>query len=236
MDGAKALGFEKGQTILLNIQAIMERIKSFLKESHPSKWLFYGDSITHGAKHTLGHRDFSELFRERLVWEMQRHGDLVLNAAYSGFTCAELLGEFDWRAKSFAPNVAFIMIGTNDCTRFSTEEFRANLIELLGELAEIDALPVLMTPIPVLRELNEQRKSLPLFAQVIREVAAAKDVPLIDHFQLWEQCPGKFYLYSDELHPNEHGHLKIALDIFKALDIYDSEKSWVCHMFAPEAL
>ena len=99
-------------------QVNMERIKSFLKDSRPTKWLFYGDSITHGAKHTLGHRDFSEHFRERLVWEMQRNADLVLNAACSGFTCAELLSEFDWRAKAFAPNVAFIMIGTNDSTRF----------------------------------------------------------------------------------------------------------------------
>ena len=160
----------------------------------------------------------------------------MLNAAFSGFTCAELLGEFDWRAKAFAPDVAFIMIGTNDSTRFSPEEFRENLVELLGRFASIGTLPVLMTPIPVLRDLNESRRTLPLFAQAMRDVAAERDIPFIDHFQLWEQCPGMFYLYADELHPNEHGHLKIALDIFKSLDIYDNEKSWICRMFAPEEL
>ena len=95
---------------------------------------------------------------------------------------------------------------------------------------------MLQTPIPVLRDLNDARRKLPLFAQTIREVATERNIPLIDHFSLWEQCPGKFYLYADELHPNEHGHLKIAQDIFKAMDIYDSEKSWICRMFAPEAL
>ena len=43
----------------------MDRIKAILNGSAPARWLFYGDSLTHGAKHTDGRRDFTELFRER---------------------------------------------------------------------------------------------------------------------------------------------------------------------------
>jgi len=35
----------------------MQRIKDILKSEKPVKWLFYGDSITHGALYTSGWRD-----------------------------------------------------------------------------------------------------------------------------------------------------------------------------------
>ena len=73
------------------MKSIMER----MKEPRGMRWLFYGDSITHGAKHTAGSKDFSELFRERIAWELGRRDDLVLNGAYSGFTTRELLEKFD---------------------------------------------------------------------------------------------------------------------------------------------
>ena len=102
----------------------MDRVKAILQNPEPARWLFYGDSITHGAKHTEGRRDFTEHFRERVIWELQRSRDLVLNSAHSGFKTTELLRDFEWRAAAFRPTVAFIMIGTNDsAANVSPEEF-----------------------------------------------------------------------------------------------------------------
>ncbi|MBP5639633.1 MAG: SGNH/GDSL hydrolase family protein [Victivallales bacterium] len=213
----------------------MERIKAILAGEAPARWLFYGDSITHGAKHTLGMRDFSELFRERVLWEMRRQSDLVLNSAYSGFTCEALLRDFDWRAKAFAPTVSLVMIGTNDSTRVTPDVFRRQLCELVEKFDAIHTLTVLQTPLPVLLNLDAKRSSVPELAQVVRDVALEYRLPLIDHFKSWSDDPAKFYLHADALHPNAQGHIKIAHDIFRAFGIFD-EDSWVCKLFAPNAL
>lgn len=215
----------------------MEKIKLLLSETSPIRWLFYGDSITHGAKHTCGKRDFSELFRERILWEMQRRNDLVLNSAYSGFKTVDLLRDFDFRAAAFKPHVAFVMIGTNDsATEIDLAEYQKQLNELLDKFAAIDCQVVLQTPPPVLRNLDEQRVRVPEFAEAARQVAQKRNVPLIDHFKLWQECPAEFYLHADVLHPNALGHIKLAHDIFKAMDIFDIQSSWVCRFYAPESL
>ena len=214
----------------------MERIRAILNDPAPARWLFYGDSLTHGAKHTDGKRDFTEHFRERVLWELQRSSDLVLNSAFSGFTTADLLRDFEWRAAAFRPTVAFVMIGTNDSAAGVTpEEFARQLEELLDKFAAIGSQVVLQTPIPVLWDLAPQRKTVPLLAESMRQVAARRKVPLIDHFAAWKECPAEFYLHADALHPNAEGHIKIAHDIFKALGIFETEKSRVCRFFAPDA-
>ena len=215
----------------------MDRVKAFLKNPEPARWLFYGDSLTHGAKHTEGKRDFSEHFRERVIWELHRSGDLVLNSAHSGFKTADLLRDFEWRAAAFRPTVAFVMIGTNDSAAGATpEEFAGQLGELLDRFAAIGTLTVLQTPVPALRNLDPKRLSMPRLAESMRQLAARRNVPLIDHFTLWQNCPAEFYLHADELHPNAAGHIKLAHDIFRALGIFDPAASWVCRFFAPDTL
>lgn len=215
----------------------MERIRAILNDPAPARWLFYGDSLTHGAKHTNGRRDFTELFRERVLWELQRRSDLVLNSAFSGFRTADLLRDFEWRAAAFRPTVAFVMIGTNDSAAGVTpEEFARQLEELLDKFAAIGSQVVLQTPVPPLRALDPQRLSVPELAEAMRGVAARHNVPLIDHFAAWSGFPAEFYLHADVLHPNAEGHIKIAHDIFRALGIFETEKSWVCRLFAPNAL
>ena len=54
----------------------------------PWCWLFYGDSITHGAAHTHGWRSFPEIFAERVRWEIHHMHDVVINTGISGNTSA----------------------------------------------------------------------------------------------------------------------------------------------------
>ena len=214
----------------------MEQIKNLLKSSEPVRWLFYGDSITHGAKHTNGRRDFSEHFRERVVWELQRKKDLVLNSAFSGFKVSDLLRDFDFRAQAFMPHAAFILIGSNDSADVEPDVFAGQLEELVGKFEAINCRCILQTTLPVLRDLDPKRLRTPEFAEKVRFIAGKYDLPLIDHFESWKNDSAEFYLHADALHPNGEGHIKIAHDIFRALGIFDCENSRVCRFFAPDKL
>ena len=102
----------------------MEEIKQLLRADRPVKWLFYGDSITHGALHTFGWRDYTQIFAERLRYEMGRSMDVVINTAISGNSTRELLQGFDWRVAQFQPDVLLLMIGIAGAITHMDEEVR----------------------------------------------------------------------------------------------------------------
>jgi len=47
----------------------LDKIKCRMSSDIPVKWLFAGDSITHGALHTWGWRDYTEHFSERIRYD-----------------------------------------------------------------------------------------------------------------------------------------------------------------------
>src|SRR5687767_5660953 len=53
----------------------LQKIAEFLRGKAPIKWIFSGDSITQGAKHTFGDRSYPEIFSERVRWELGRVRD-----------------------------------------------------------------------------------------------------------------------------------------------------------------
>jgi lysophospholipase L1-like esterase len=215
----------------------MQRITDLLQSSQPVKWLFYGDSITHGAVHTFGARDYAQHFDERVRFEMGRVTDVVINTAISGNTTRELLAGFDWRVRQFSPQVVFLMIGMNDCSetrQLPAEEFQKNLQQLCAQLQEINALPVLQTTCPILPNTTPDRE--PYFAQymqIIRDVADANNLPLVDHHQHWEENRDKLYYWmSNPFHPNGEGHLAFAHLLFREMEIFDANSN-TCRLFTP---
>ena len=203
-----------------------DRLHKLLKTQESCRWLFYGDSITHGACHTFGKRDFSGHFREHIIWELKRQHDLVLNSAFSGYTLRDLLREFDARAAFFQPHAVFVMVGTNDCVKYPREEFRENLQKLLDKFRQIGCCMVLQTPPPLITPLDPRRgENLQAYPEIIREFAGEFSLDLIDHWRAWEKLPQqeRYYLMSDPVHPNEIGHLKIAQDLFRYLECFSPE-------------
>ena len=215
----------------------MKRIKEFFGQETPRKWLFYGDSITHGALHTYGHRDYVELFAERVRFEMGRVSDLVITSAISGDNTRGLLSGFEWRVAQFKPDAVFVMIGMNDCSEgndISLAEFRENLDRLTGMIGDLCSIPVLQTTCPILPNLAPDRSPyFDGFMDAIREVAVDRDVPLIDHTRFWlEHSDSHFYWMSNEFHPNHHGHLAFAKLIYEELGIWDPASA-SCRFFLP---
>lgn len=209
----------------------LEKITALLKQKEPVIWLFTGDSITEGVKHTHGYRSFPEIFSERVRWELQRSRDIVINSAISGHTTVNILNDFDWRVTQFKPSVVFLMIGTNDCSttkHLSVANFETNLNTLVNKIKATNAIPVLLTPNVILANKAPERASLPEYIPVIRKVAEKYKLVLIDNYAYWknaidnepEKAVFKNWL-NDPLHPNATGHQEIARLIFKSLNIFN---------------
>ena len=211
------------------------RISDLLKEKeNPLIWVFTGDSITHGAKHTHGFRSYPEIFAERIRWELGRVRDVIVNTGISGNTTETILDDFDWRVKQFRPNVVSLMIGTNDCAkgRVSIESFEKNLFLLVKNFRDANAIPVLHTPNIIITEKDPSRSELSEYVSVTRKVAAAEKVILVDNYRYWQEtlesnAGEKVYKdwLNDPLHPDGDGHSEIARLMFRELSIFDPAAS-----------
>lgn len=216
----------------------MQRVRSLLENKEtPLKWLFYGDSITHGARHTFGGRDYTEHFSERVRTELGRPRDIVIKTAISGNTTENLLKDFDWRCGQFQPHVVFLMIGMNDCStgrNLPLETFEANLHELCNRIEGLGALTVLQTTCPILPGTAPDREpNFPAYMEAIRRVACARQLPLVDHEAYWKENIGRhFFWMSNAFHPNQYGHTAFAHELFRALGIFDPA-SPTCSLYVP---
>ena len=154
----------------------VDELRARARASDPILWVFLGDSITHGALHTFGWRDYTEIFAERVRFELGRQGDLVLNAAYSGYTAPRLASELDHRCLRFRPQVVSIMIGTNDAKAgpAGLTEFETTLTDMVRRVqTEIGAHIILQTPPPIDTRNAPERESLPRYAEAMRRFVSA---------------------------------------------------------------
>ncbi|NND31258.1 MAG: SGNH/GDSL hydrolase family protein [Saprospiraceae bacterium] len=207
-----------------------EKIKELLASKDRYRWLFTGDSITMGAKHTHGYRSYSEIFHERLQWELGRSWDIVINTGMSGHTTQHILEDFDWRVAQFNPSVISLMMGTNDAAkdRISPTDFKINLQSLITKFRDLGAIPILHTPNPIIVEKAPERKNLPEYIPAIKSIAEEEQVILVDNYAHWQKNMQERSIkeihrewLNDPLHPNGKGHQQIAREMFRTLDIYD---------------
>lgn len=207
------------------------RVKAIIEGTESANWVFTGNSITQGAKHTHGMRPYSEIFAERIRWEMQRANDIIINTAISGHTTLNLLKDFEVRVAQFNPKVVVMMIGTNDAaltTNISVESFGNNLSKLIDQIRSIGTIPVIMSPNIIITQKSPERNRLHEYVKKMSEVVKAKDVIYVDNWNIWIDELGKKYngevfkeLVNDPLHPNGYGHQEIAMALFKELSIFD---------------
>lgn len=190
----------------------------------PVTWLFLGDSITQAVLHTRGRRGFVEHFAERVRGELGRVGDAVINTGVSASTAEAALPEFHWRVGRFAPDVVFVMFGTNDAAEGldGVRSFRYALDQVVQRSRDVGATVVLQTPPPVLPGGPRDPEVVARYAAEVRDLATGLGVVVVDHHARWSGPGGAApQWFDDPTHPGALGHLELARALFETVGIAD---------------
>jgi lysophospholipase L1-like esterase len=230
----------------------VHRIHALLQAERSVTWLFAGDSITQGAVHTHGWRDYTQIFRERLG-ELGRNEDVVVNTAVGGWSLPPLAARLDERVVRFRPDAVFLLFGTNDAAGGlqGLETFGAAYAEVVARCRQAGiGLVVLQTTVPLmpldaerlaalempagkLEGVRRRLACLPAFVEATRQAAAAAGAPLVDHWAVWQRAGWRLGQLSEGLfHANEYGHRLMAHTLFRACGMW-SDSSWTCRQFVP---
>lgn len=208
----------------------MEAISDLLKSEESIKWLFTGDSITHGALHTYGSRDYVQIFEERVRYELARGRDIVIKTGISGWRSQNLLDDIECNILQFKPQVVSIMVGMNDATSGCDylDAFTANCNSLIDQIQTgTGAIIILHTTNPIAPGGDPSREpALPYINERIIAIGEQRDLAVIDHYaywkRVWEQNPLRMLQWTDDpIHPNDFGHKAMAKLLFKGLGIWD---------------
>jgi lysophospholipase L1-like esterase len=209
----------------------MERIKKLLSSDVPLRWLFTGDSITHGALHTFGSRDYVQIFEERVRWEIGRVRDHIIRTAISGYKTGSILEDIQWNVLQYHPHIVSIMIGMNDAAEGieTLATFRNNYLSILDSIlsSRKDTAFLLHTPNPVIPGTSGVREeNLSAIADTIIKIGKERNIPVIDHYKHWQMAwkenPIRIFTWmTDGVHPGSQGHLAFARLLLKEIGIWD---------------
>ena len=186
------------------------------KASGKWTWVFYGDSITHGAAHTKGWRSFPEIFTERVRYELGLPYDVVVNTGISGQTSVEVLCRFRQDVVAHHPKVVVMMIGTNDVAQnigAISDECYLNNVASACDIAKANGIKMLLCSIPPC-DFFPWRSEMTPGPEVIRlngklrEYAEAEGIQYVDYFSILNNGKdGMIPEYtSDHCHPTPLGY------------------------------
>ncbi|PCJ62343.1 MAG: hypothetical protein COA79_04565 [Planctomycetota bacterium] len=121
---------------------------------------------------------------------------------YSGWTSSQLLNSVPNVIKQHKPELAIILIGTNDVNKGgNVTSYEKNLNSIVDKLIASGCVPILTT-IPPCRNKIEKVKS---FNVVVHKIAKAKNIPTINYFEeIMSRSNGKWenFISKDGVHPN----------------------------------
>ena len=151
------------------------------------KIIFFGDSLTNlaGEEKPKEHvkKGYVNIVREQLQEKHAGKNIEVDWVATGGHTVPDLIKRVDKDVIAKKPTIVVIQIGCNDARRLSKETFKSSLEELIDRLQR-EGIQVIQCSLTSVGEkhdgTNKDDPNLEAFAQVEREVAAAKKVPLND--------------------------------------------------------
>jgi lysophospholipase L1-like esterase len=192
--------------------------------------LFFGDSLTYLAGKEEPKKFVTKGY-VRIVGETlkQTHKDQDIEVdwvATGGHTVPDLLARLDKDVLPKKPTIVVIQIGCNDARRIPKERFQSSLEELIDRLkkANIQVVQCTLTSVGEKHDgTNKDDPKLEAFAQVARDVAKAKQVPLNDlrkaFVDYWKKHnpdnKGSGILTYDGNHFNQTGNQFVAEQMLK---------------------
>jgi alpha-L-fucosidase 2 len=183
-----------------------------------------GDSITEGftIDHPEAHGYPAEL--NRILGDKY----IVKNFGAGGTTCL-LKGDhpfvsdfrhFYEKSAEFKPNIVVLMLGGNDSKSANfahKDDFAHDLEQLANHFSNLETKPrvYLCLPAPAFsKSYGISNENIDQLIPIIREVASAKKLPLIDINAAMKGHPDYF---SDGIHPNAKGATLLAKTVADAL-------------------
>ena len=165
----------------------------------------------------------------------------IVNSGVPGDTTERARKRFDEDVLAHQPDVVIIQLGGNDAAidvwngktepRVSVERYRENLVYFITSLKKIGAQVILTTPgmfrwTSTLKELYGKPPYNPdvpdgfcfklrEYSAVVRDIAAAENVFLVDIFKAhedYDRVDGRSIdeIFLDGMHPNDVGHALVA--------------------------
>jgi lysophospholipase L1-like esterase len=187
--------------------------------------IYFGDSLTNlaGVEEPKEHvtKGYVRIVRDALQEKHKNKNIEVDWVATGGHTVPDLLKRVDSDVIAKKPTIVVIQIGCNDARRIPTETFRTSLEELIDKLqsAGVQVVQCSLTSVGEKYDgTNKDDPKLDEFAQVERDVAKEKNVPLIDlrkaFVAYWKKNnpdnkPSGVLTY-DGNHFNQRGHEFVA--------------------------
>ncbi|GAA3116857.1 lysophospholipase L1-like esterase [Kribbella aluminosa] len=216
----------------------MDGVRSLFGSPDPVTWLFTGDSVTQGSAYLHGHRDYTQLFAERVRVELKRSADAVINTAVGGRTIAAVAADADRAILRYRPDVVIFGAGLND-SRGGAEgvaSFVDTYRDLCRQVGAAGARIVLQTPngfLPSAADFIVDH--LASYTEAIRALAVELALPLIDHAEVWatatdEAVPDEWI--GSGCHPNHFGHRVMANAVLRSLGIFDPDSA-TCRLYIP---
>lgn len=187
--------------------------------------LFFGDSLTElaGKEEPKKYvsKGYVQIARDALI---RNHKGMDINVdwvATGGHTVPDLLKRVEKDVISRKPTIVVIQIGCNDARRIPRERFKSSLERLIDRLqqANIQVVQCTLTSVGEKHDgTNKDDAKLEEFAEIERQVARAKNVPVNDlrkaFVAYWkknnpENKPSGILTY-DGNHFNQAGHQFVA--------------------------
>lgn len=240
----------KGQSASVKTQSLdrlQEQLKNKMDNDDSLVWMFMGDSITHGAAYTLGQDTVAQSFEKYLRDDLKRTNDIVINTAVSGATIditgSSTLASINERLNNYNPDIVSIMLGTNDSTVLSAQQYRSELQTLVNKAKAKTDIVILRSPLPTQWDRDPMCKE---YTQVMKEVADEMDCIFIDQYTPFHDIVDKYpYMYQDQyyiygdncvfgqgraLHPGANGHLMMTKQFIEGIGILD-EDAFIPNLF-----
>lgn len=200
----------------------LAKTRKKLESGEPTKVVCFGDSVTGLYYHTGGRRTYTDMLGIALKQIYPSGGVEMINAGISGHTTKNALARIEKDVLSHKPDLVTVMFGLNDMVKIPIEEYEKNLRSIADQIRAVGSGVVFCTPNAVITTESRPVEKLVKYCEVVRRVAAEKNIPLCDSFSEFEKMrkadPEVWRLtLSDEIHPNMGGHKGIAEQLAKTI-------------------
>ncbi|MEZ6065563.1 MAG: hypothetical protein R3B90_07585 [Planctomycetaceae bacterium] len=166
----------------------LERLERSLAQAEPLTWVFAGDNLEPVSAESREWRSFTSWLVERIRIQLGRGADGIIIQTEPAGRLTQLARGLHARVLRYRPDIVYLSISPDEALRGLRElaQFEAELFSTIEQVSTNDGLVLLATPPVVPAPDTDDLVNQQVYAEAIRAAAAEFDLPLIDHFAVWE--------------------------------------------------